>query len=436
MKLLLTLACCVFGASSLLATARTYTCNQELMESYDLDGQTATLPDTNFFCPQIAENCCGYSAQLMIYKKWIIKNEREKINDFYKKFARAYELIFNQFFAVENVAKEVAQATESIPGSNCNKYANLLINYRISEMKEAMLAQVKRTFKYLLQSRQGFYCTLCDAEKHHYFNKTAQQFTVDYSFCSGLVDNTMNYLLFRYKFFVKVARLYSQFLMNCDLHGKFKPDLVISNDIKFFRKDKIVGHLETCRKGYDKSGAMAACEDFCRHFNPVKYDPMFEGEIDKLYALEGFIKRRLRVLRQRKNRELALLKETDKPPKRVLEEAKVTTTPAVLNDNAHFNELNAFNHEFKTVLAMHHPYRFKYDTSIKYHTSFDESLFEPGVEKLFDLVDFKPMIAEAGLDFFAHGDVVIDRDGAMRAFEKLNPEKKSDFDFDDFLKSR
>jgi hypothetical protein len=425
MKRFLATALLSIGTLALLSSGPSK-CNQALMESYDLDGQPKTVADTNVFCPAITQNCCGLSAQLNIYKKLVIKGERQKIADFYEKFSRVFQLIFTQFAIIESLAETVASATEHVVGSNCNIYAKVILRNKISEMGEAVLVQVKRTFNFLLKSRQGFYCTLCDAESHPFFNKTAGTFAMDYGFCSSLVDNTMNFLLFRYKFFVKVARLYSQFLMNCDLQGRFHPDLVVSNEIKFFRKEKILSALEICQKGFGRPGAMTACEDFCRHFNPVHYDPMFEGEIDRLFALEGFLKRRVRILKKRHQFALARQSEDDSRPKRVLEE--IRSTPE--NEN----EINSFNREFKTVLAIHHSYRFKYDTTIKYHTSFDESLFEAGVERFFDLTEYRPEVRLQGIDFFSAGDVTIDREGAMRAFEMLNPEKKGEFDFDSFLK--
>lgn len=407
---------------SLFGPERT-TCNQALMESYDIDGQPLPVSDSNVFCTALSENCCSYSAQLQIYKKWIIKNERNRIDDLYHKFEKAYGLIFDQFLVYEKQAELLYKATKDIPGSNCFQYSNVILRYKISEMREQVLSQAKRAYKFLLQSRQGFYCSLCDPRDHQFYNQTSRTIQTSYIFCSALVDNSLNFFLYRYKFFVKVARLYSQFLMNCDLSGRFFPDLVVSNDIKFFRRDSIVSQLETCRKGYDKPGAIEACEGFCSRFNPVHYDQLFEGEIDKLYALEGFMKRRLNVLRRRRQRELT---EEGLKSQRLLEEK--------VREEVQFNELNSFNKEFKTVLAMHHPYRFKYDTYIKYHTSFDEPLFEPGVEKIYDLVDFHSTVKAKGLDFYSQGEAVIDRQAAMRAFELLNPEKKGDFDFDDFLK--
>lgn len=413
------------GTLSLLSSGQPQ-CDQALMESYDLDGQPGLVAESNVFCPTVTRNCCGLSTQLNIYKKWVIKNERLKIADFYQKFSRVFQLIFTQFAVVETLAETIASATEHVAGSNCNIYAKVILRNKISDMAEVVQAQVKRAFKFLLQSRQGFYCTLCDADSHQFFNNTSGTFAVDYGFCSNLVENTMNYLLFRYKFFVKVARLYSQFLMNCDLQGRFYPDLVVSNEIKFFRKDKILSALEICRKGYERPGAMAACEGFCRHFNPVHYDQMFEGEIDRLFALEGFLKRRIRILKKRHQLALARKHEDENGPKRVLEESRATPESE--------NEVNSFNREFKTVLAVHHSYRFKYDTSIKYHTSFDESLFEQGVERVYDLTEFQAEVRQNGIDFFSAGDVTIDREGAMRAFEMLNPEKRGAFDFEDFLK--
>ena len=51
---------------------------------------------------------------------------------------------------------------------------------------------------------------------------------------------------------------------------------------------------------------MESCQSFCQKFHPVKYDPMLEGELDKLYALDGFLKRRMRKLHKKRERELKM----------------------------------------------------------------------------------------------------------------------------------
>ena len=430
MKLILLLISLVITIKNDKPVQPTAQCNSVLMESYDLDSQLTTVSDDNLICPQAFNNCCSYATQLNIYKKWIIKEEKKHIFDFYSKFSKIFERIFIRFSEIEVMAESIEETTSFIQGSNCNKYAKTIMKYKISEMKEEVAALVKRTYQFLFQSRQGFYCSLCDADQHKHFNLTATTFNMDYGFCSSMVDNTLNFYLFRYKFFVKVARLYSQFLMSCDLNGVFSPSRVVLNDVKFFHKEKFISDMEICKTGYMKPGSMDACRRFCKHFNPTHYDELLEGEIDKLYALDGFMKRRMILNKRRYKQQIVFNGEDLKPDKRVLEEK---TSNKERGDQ--LNEVNQFNREFKTGLAIHNPYRYKYDTSIKYPTNYDESVFETGMEHIYNVVDFTPVIRSEGVDFYSAGDVAIDKENAARIFELINPEQKEGMDLSKFLKN-
>ena len=60
-------------------------CNKALLEAYDLESGWETVEDKNLLCPSIKKlNCCSYHAQLDIFRKWVMKGEREKILKTYR----------------------------------------------------------------------------------------------------------------------------------------------------------------------------------------------------------------------------------------------------------------------------------------------------------------------------------------------------------------
>jgi hypothetical protein len=423
----ITLFAVVWGTC--LAAAAPLPCNQQLMESFELDGQRATVRDENLICPDVTDNCCTYATQVNIFKKWIVAGERERIKDIYQEFADIFDKIFEDFTQVEHLAKEVEEETEGIVGSNCNKIASAIAKYKVSNLRNNIRDVIGRAQKFLLTSREGFYCSLCDATNHRFFNLTRQEYHLSFGFCSKMVENTLNYYLFKYKFFVKVSRLYSEFLMKCDLHGKYHRNNFLKNDVKFFKRDQIVGEIESCKRGFNKPGSMLACQDFCSRFNPVKFDEYLEGELDKLFMLHGFFEKRMHWLKERKTRQVAAENEgKTKLNRRVLQEngAKAKATEA--------NEITNFNKEFRTSLVRPIPYSFKDDLSLSHSLHYEESIIKPSQEVVFNLLEFEGEVKQLGIDFFHEGSSsFIDRNTAERVFELLNPDLKEGKDLEGYL---
>jgi len=60
-------------------------CNKALLEAYDIESGWETVEDKNFLCPSIKKlNCCSYHAQMDIFRKWVMKGEREKVLNVYR----------------------------------------------------------------------------------------------------------------------------------------------------------------------------------------------------------------------------------------------------------------------------------------------------------------------------------------------------------------
>ena len=202
------------------------------------------------------------------------------------------------------------------------------------------------------------------------------------------------------------------------------------NDIKFYRKDDILSDINRCKIGYNAPGAMLACSNLCGHFNPVRYDKMYEGELDKLYAFEGFLQVRIRKAKDAQRKLKAENELKAKKAERILDDGG-----QMGNTVKQTNSINDFNREFKTVLANEIPYKFKYDTSISYRVSFDDFLFTPGLENTFNLLDYKTIVAKDGINYTDYSESDISREAAMKAFEKMTTNTSNGpIDFDSYLK--
>ena len=210
------------------------TCKPALMDSFDLEGQSEPDGTTvNHLCAGIPvqRNCCSYQAQLQIYKKWIVSGERDKMLSFYKEFAAVYTEIFETFARVEEIAANTADITQDVPSSNCNKLANSVLLVKASQLQKVVVDAAEKAYDFLGESRSSFYCTLCDTQTHAYYNINQNTIRASQGFCGEMVENTLNYFLFKYQYFMKISRLYGQLMVNCDLRGIYDRDRFMKYDV-------------------------------------------------------------------------------------------------------------------------------------------------------------------------------------------------------------
>jgi len=401
-----------------------FECDRYLLESYDLNGTEDQVEDQNFLCPGVSANCCSYSDQVQIYKKFVVMEEQSKMKKVYREFPLVYEKIFKTFAVIEGLAQQVENITKETPGSNCLKFSEAIIKMKASKMNSKFRAAVRTAFDFLLKSREGFYCMLCDARAHQYFDIKLNEMHGSWGFCAHMVEEAMNYFHFRNNYFVKISRLYSEFLTKCDLRGKYYKNRFLKHEMKFFTNDKMAGTLNKCDKGWNKPGAMLACEGFCKRFHPAKYSPHLEGDLDKLYNFEKNLTKLITRLKKKADHDNKAEVEYYKNNGRQLSEEKETKKTRLEED---VNEINEFNKKFKTAFVRPITYVLKEDILIYHNLDTEESLFGQGVENIYNLVDFKSKIKPEGLNYYFYGEMqTIDKDAAMKAFEKIDENNVKD----------
>lgn len=411
------------------------TCNRRLMESYDVTGQENVVKDPNSVCVGIKNNCCGAQAQLDIYKRWSM-GPSERVNSIYTTAESTIYNIFLVFSKIEALAIKSIPYSSDIKNSNCKKMAVRIHELSISSLAPKIQNKLLDATTFLRKSRMGFYCSLCDADSHKFYDADHSKFTTSGTFCAKLSTSLLNYYTFRYKYFPQISRLYSQWAVSCDINGNYNSKAEVSGALKFFRQSNILGNLVSCYNGYKKPGAILACKKLCRRFNPVKFDRYLEGELDKIDGLAKFLKRKIRKIQGKFDRNLAEqtdIENTVGAARKLMDKRRLqgepkaaanSTIPEIEHLNEAISEVSYFNRKFKTGLVPPIVYDFKNDFKIKFSKGLYESIFPLGSDPIVNLQNFKNVIAPTGIDFESYGTISkFDYSAAQTAFKLLNKGK-------------
>lgn len=68
------------------------------------------------------------------------------------------------------------------------------------------------------------------------------------------------------------------------------------------------------------------------------------------------------------------------------------------------NVISQFNKEFKTALIKPIAYKFEEDTSIRNQIDYKKSIFTMGLEKYFNLPEYKTVVRKDGVNFYTYGE--------------------------------
>lgn len=395
-------------------------CNRNLLDTYDIAVDQPTPTGTNSICPGVRFNCCGAKAHTDILVKWSTQ-ANPIMNTVYTTSEPSLQNMMNAFTEVEQLTAESIPYTRDILNSNCLKMAERIQQVSISKLSTQILDKLKSANAFLMNSRKGFYCSLCDAQSHEFYDEQRMTFKTSAFFCAKMSSAMLPYYLFRYQYLPQVARLYAQWAVSCDVHGNFDSKKDIPARFKLFRQSNILGNLNLCYKGYNKPGAIFACKEFCHRFNPVKFNRNFEGDTLKLDGLSNFLIRRVSKLREKFQHDLERQKERDQEiagttklaDKRALShkasskaaenQAKPDEIPPVTHLNEGISEISYFNRKFNTGLVTPIEYKFENDLGLRFKSGLFQSIFPLGTETRLNVFNFRNVVAAKGIDYHELG---------------------------------
>ena len=259
-------------------------CNPSLLASYNLEVVRYPVDVENRICGHIKNNCCTNEAQYTIYRKWVRANEKERLLRTYKTFLATYSMIYDDFKMVEEMAEMVQGEIRNNAVTNCGLMSKTILELRASAHKEQVNLLASRAYRFIYDSRRGFYCSLCDADAHHNYNTLDGTLHFSHGFCRDLIRETMPFNQWRWKYFMKVSRLYGHFLSTCEVNGKYISTEMLPSRLKFFKDAEISKNMEKCIKNSEGDNAIEHCYEYCSEFNPTRFSKLFEGDFQRLLS--------------------------------------------------------------------------------------------------------------------------------------------------------
>lgn len=416
------------------------TCNPGLLETYELEVVRETVDDENHICPGILDNCCTVESQQLIFNRWVKGHERDRLLHVYKTFIATFSLLFDDFKLVEQMATIVLSQKAPDAVTNCGEMAEAIIEMGASALKEEVVNLAKKAYRYLYDSRRGFYCSLCDADTHQNYDTLSGIIRMSYGFCSGLIRETMGWNTFQYKFFGKIARLYGHFMSTCSTSGKYDATNVLKYDLKFFDEHQIVEDIHTCTSSLSDNSAIGICHEYCERFNPVRFDNMFEGQFDHLLSFRIWLNKQ--VVEKIYSSLTGFSKDDLSFAGRILSEKKkdrkLNAAPAhgahgahgahsghgangtnstnatshhkdhshdapVDPFNSHHSSVNSFNDKYKTQAIDPVTYRASEDFHVTRLFDYEMSLFATSKTRVYNLALFKSVLDTKGVNFQKFG---------------------------------
>ena len=411
-------------------------CNPLLLETFKLNSSKVPEDHPNLACPGITHNCCSYAAQHQINRLWAKGSERETIVDLYRGFVDAYREIFAQFTRIEPMAQKIFAATEEQLDSPCNMLAKAVIDAKFSALKDEVLIAAKRAFNFLYDSRKGFYCSLCDKKAHHLFQPEGELVALSYSFCGDMVKETLPFYLFKHVHFMKMARLYGELMAKCTIEGEYSPNEYLNSNALFLREPEFDDELTTCKANLEKPDAFDYCDRFCERFNPVRFDPLLEGDLSKLASFTKVLKTladsKLGIVKvsskdgllnitEKSGRLLAerdlsesrgsprKLKQKNKGEENGDKKTKKTQSDDEEDEGAPSTglqskaEINVFNKKHSTVLLRPVTYDFQYDLEARFRVSFDYSYISSAHDSRYKVSKWIGKLMKEGINFYYYG---------------------------------
>lgn len=396
----------VFLQARYLASTK---CHQDLLISYGLEGLQSSQEQTLDMCKMVSESCCKVSDQLSMYSNWQTSGEEKNLEERFKFHQTVYFELLDLLDSVTGLARRVLDRLVDRRISNCKVLAKRILHFQVSEITPKLKDTIANMHEFFKNTYKGFYCTLCDASVHKYFNLPAGKVTFSQKFCRDITANSLHVLLYFHVHFLKYMNLIARFVNSCDHKGVFveKP---IDEGLSFVINIAQRSMLEECKSHRNDQNWFEYCYKICQEFNIVKYTKFFEPNIKEFssytFHLRGMV--------------AAVLEEEEKE-RRFLEGVGQEKKTRVLADTG--NLLGPSPRVLSTELASDPSKEITPERLAQVKNEYTNPLvFKSGLNAIIDLGDFNSRFEETGINYFDNGkqsEVIDNRYNSVRTLVKL-----------------
>jgi len=258
-------------------------CEHRLLKSYLLHGRHQSKPDPMYLCPTIKNNCCTKMDQQRIYhiaKEFLPQRLLEYQSKIRMALAKLRELHIK--------INRTRPVFTGIPKRRlyCNAQASQLYNFPFFKMYNEIMEYLDIVRDELNDYYNTFFCQLCDADNHKWFNLKNKQLQMDSLFCKDMIDNHQDAMkIFNVDLINYLQALQS--VVDCTHY-------VRSYNLEFFdrSKSKISKNVGKCLGNLGGKDFLKSCKEVCETLKLSKIIETIEGDfefvIDSVNLFEKF----------------------------------------------------------------------------------------------------------------------------------------------------
>jgi hypothetical protein len=258
-------------------------CEMVLLTSYLLHGRHKSKPDPMYLCPTIKNNCCTKMDQQRIYhiaKEFL----PQRLLEYQSKIRMALAKLRDLHIKIHK-AKPVFSGK---PARRlfCNAQAQKLFNLPFFKMYNEMLEFLDIVRDELEDYYNTFFCQICDADNHKFFNMKTKQLQMDAEFCKDMIENHQDAIkVFNVQLIEYLKTL--QNVVDCTHY-------VRSFNLDFFdrSKQKLSKGIPKCLTSLGSKDFQKNCKKMCESMKISKVIETIEGDfefvIDAVNLFEKF----------------------------------------------------------------------------------------------------------------------------------------------------
>ena len=144
----------------------------------------------------------------------------------------------------------------------------------------SLLPSVKNSLNYMTDMKKAFYCDLCNAHKHQFFDIKNKTITISKKFCNMVLKQKMDYFKFMHIVFIEFSNELFQYQGCFATDGKIF-DFPFKNFLsKYLQRIPLI---KKCLASLDdKKNFYKNCWMICERFKYYSFSPFFDGDIELL----------------------------------------------------------------------------------------------------------------------------------------------------------
>lgn len=273
----------------------TIRCQSVLMQSYGFEGIPISNKTKSGLCPHIVDSCCTHQDFFNAFRSWehdgVHSNLIERVNFLNNTYNEYLSALISAHSFISNIGPKIPVT------NNCKVLSNTIMAYNMADVASYLMSMVRQYFAYLSKNFESFYCTMCDADSHAFFDLTRQHVVFGHKQCRTWAKSTLPFLLYFHVHMVKINNLIVDFMSSCDVSGAYTKMHIDESLFKLQVARPVRKELMRCRNEKDTSSWYKACLPVCREMSLTRINAFMTPNLRKMTSIASFIKGNLQILK-------------------------------------------------------------------------------------------------------------------------------------------